>query len=171
MPEPKNLLTQTAPELRLTVDQALQKIAELRASLGGLVSLTKDDRRAVNGRFRDGEAAALEGPLDVAELNPGAFSVLAGADGGSDATVFETAMLRDKLRATGMMVEFADALEVLARDVRDTQLQLGADVRGPVLAAYEIAKGQARYDAKSKSALAKTLDFYARDKKAAAPKE
>lgn len=165
MPEPKSLLTQSAPELRLTVDQALQKIAEMRTSMGRLVSLTREDRSANNGRFRDGEAAALEGPLDVAEEFPGAFAVLANADGGSDPAVFETALLRDKLRATGMLVQLADALASLSRDVRDTQIQLGADVRGPVLAAYEIAKGQARHDPRVKSALAKTIDFYARDKK------
>ena len=102
--------------------------------MGSLVSLARDDRGTTNGRFRDGEAAALEGPLDVAQ----AFAVLAGADGGNDPTAFETALLRDKLRATGMLVQLADALKSLSRDVRDTQLQLGADVRGPVLAAYGI---------------------------------
>lgn len=166
----KDLVNQSAAEMRLTVDHALAALADIRASLGALVTLTKEDRRATNGNFRTGEALALEGPLDVAEINPGAFAVLAGADGGNDASVFEAALLRDKLRATGMLVQLSEALESLARDVRDTQLQLGADVRGPVLAAYEIAKGQARHDPKAKSALAKTLDFYARDKQKLTPK-
>ena len=170
MPEKNDLLNQSAAELRLTVEQALGAVADIRASLGALVTLTKEDRRATNGNFRKDEAEALEGPLDVADAIPGAFAVLAGADGGNDSNVFETTLLRDKLRATGMLVQLADALESLSRDVRDTQLQLGADVRGPVLAAYEIAKGQARHNPRAKSALAKTIDFYARDKKQA-PKE
>ena len=165
MPEKKDLVAQSAAEMRLTVDHALNAVAEIRASLGALVTLTKEDRLATNGHFRKDEAAALEGPLDVAEAIPGAFAVLANADGGSDPAVFETALLRDKLRATGMLVQLADALASLSRDVRDTQIQLGADVRGPVLAAYEIAKGQARHDPRVKSAFAKTIDFYAREKK------
>ena len=149
----------------------MKVIVDIWVGFGAFVSLTKDDRRVSTGRFRAGEPAALEGVLDVAEANPAVFAVLGGVDGGNDPNTFEAALLRDKLRSAGSMVEFADALEALARDVRDTQMQLGADVRGPVLAAYEIAKVLSRHDTKAKSALAKTIDFYARDKHKQTPKE
>lgn len=161
MARKKDLLEQTSTELKATVDRAMADVAAIKAGLGGMVSLTKEDRKT-QSRWRAGEPEALEAVLDVADANPAPFAVLANSDGGKNPSVFEIDLLRDRLRAAGALGELADALEGLARDVRDTQLQLGGEVRGPVLAAYEIAKVLARHDAKAKSALAKTIDFYAR---------
>lgn len=161
MAEKKDLLEQSSAELKATVETALASVAAIKAALGGTVSLTKEDRKAV-GRFRNGEPEALEGVLDVAAALPGPFTVLAASDGGHDAATFEVDLLRDRLRAASLLAALANELEEIARDVRDTQLQLGADVRGPVLAAYEIAKVLARHDPKAKSLLAETIDFYAR---------
>ena len=163
MAEKKDLLEQTSAELKATVDHALAAMRAIKEGLGETVSLTKEDRKAV-GRFRDGEPEALEGVLDVAAANPAPFGVLASSDGGNDPSAFEIDLLRDRLRAAALLGVLANELEGVARDIRDTQLQLGADVRGPVLAAYEIAKLQARHDPKTKSLLAKTIDFYAFDK-------
>ena len=161
----KDLLNQTSTELKATVDDALAAVRAIKEGLGETVSLTKEDRKNSQGRFRDGEPAALESVLDVAQANPAVFNVLASSDGGSDPNVFEVALLRDRLRAASLLGELAKACEELARNARDTQLQLGADVRGPVLAAYEIAKVLARHDPKAKSQLAKAIDFYAFDRR------
>ena len=161
MAEKKDLLEQSSAELKATVESALSGISAIKAELGDTVSLTKEDRKAL-GRFRKGEPEALEGVLDVAVANPAPFTVLAASDSGQDASTFEADRLRDRLRAASLLGALADELEGIARDVRDTQLQLGADVRGPVLAAYEIAKLLARHDPTAKSLLASTIDFYAR---------
>jgi hypothetical protein len=165
MADKKDLLDQTSAELKATVDEAMTAVAAIKAGLGATVSLTKEDRKGSLGRFRDGEPDALEGALDVAEANPAAFKGLASSDGGNDPAVFETELLRDRLRAASLLGALATEFESVARNIRDTQLQLGAEVRGPVLAAYEIAKVLARHDPKAKSTLAKAIDFYAFDKR------
>ena len=170
MSKKKDLSEQSAAELAKTVADATVLIESLRSSLPGLITLRAEERKATGGRFRADEPAALEAVLDVADAHPGAFSVLAGADNGSDPAVFETKLLRERLQATGALVQLADVLEELARDVRDTQLTLGEAVRGPVLAAYEIAKVLAKHDPKTKSTMARTMDFYAQQRAPKAPK-
>jgi hypothetical protein len=170
MTKKKVLSEQSSAEISKTVATAKTALAQVRESLPGLVTYRVEDRRTSVGRFREGEAAALEPVLDIAEAYPGAFTVLADADNGTDAATFETALLRERLQATGALADLAEILETLARDVRDTQLALGEAVRGPVLAAYEIARVLAKHDPKVKSTLARTLDFYAQTRAGKAPK-
>jgi hypothetical protein len=161
MSKKKKIQEQTAAELEATLGRAQKALEGAAEELPGLMTLTLEERKASDGRFRDGEPRALEAVLDVAEAYPGSFAVLADRDGGVDPTVFETARLRDSLRSAELLGRFADALEALARDVRDTQLLLGEAVRRPLLAAYEIAKPLAKLDAGARSKLAPAIDFYA----------
>lgn len=156
----KALRVQTAEELKVTVAEALTRIAALEAYLGDLNLFTKPERQVTMGRFRSGEALALSCVLDVADAHPGAFSVLAETDGGVDPATFETALLRDRLLATDALGALSEALDGLARRVSDTQLAMGATVHGPVLAAYEIAKVLSKHNAKARAKLAPALDFY-----------
>ena len=164
MAEKTDLLEQSSAELKATVETALTRLAATREELGDMLSLTKEDRKS-QSRFRKGEPEALEVVLDVVVANPTPFKALGKSDGGVDPATFEVEFLRDRLHAASLLGKLADAFEDVARDIRDTQLQIGAGVRGPMLAAYEIAKLLARHDAKTKSLLAKAIDFYAFEKR------
>ena len=164
MAEKKDLLEQSSAELKATVEHALTRLDATREELGDMLSLTKEDRKS-QGRFRKGEPEALEVVLDVVVANPTPFKVLGKSDGGVDPETFEVEFLRDRLHAASLLGKLADAFEDVARDIRDTQLQIASDVRGPALAAYEIAKVLARHDAKARSKLARAIDFFAFDKR------
>jgi hypothetical protein len=142
------------------VSNAEEEISQIEASFPPFIAITDEDRLSIAGRFRTGEATALESVLDVADAAPSSFSVLADKDGGKDPKVFETAFLRDGLRRSALLDKLATDLEALARDVRDTQLVLGSRVRDVVLAAYEIAKPLAKHDDVIRAKLAPTLNFY-----------
>ncbi len=136
--------------------------------LEGLITLTEAERRSSDGRLRDGEAEALAAVLDATEKRPGAFDVLADKDGGVDPQAIETARPRDQLQRSLALDGLATQLEALARDVRDTQLVLGGNVRRVLLAAYQLAKSLAKHDPALRSALAPAMDFYAAPAKLAA---
>jgi hypothetical protein len=148
-------------ELEKRVEKANALIDQIEAGLPGLVTLTDEERRTGDGGLRTGEAKALGAVLNVAEAYPASFAVLADHDGGVDPGAFETPLLRDQLERSAALDELATALELLARNVRDTQLVFGGRVRSVLLAAYEIAKPLAKHDDKARSKLAPALNFYA----------
>ena len=130
----------TAEQLTKRVERATEHLQNADDELGDLFTLTDAERRSSDGRLREGEATALAAVLDAAERRPSAFDVLGNKDGGTNPAKFETVVLRDQLQRAVTLDGLATALEGLARDVRDTQLVLGGDVRRVLLAAYEIAK-------------------------------
>jgi hypothetical protein len=152
--------TLSPAELEKRVQKAIEHLDAIEALFPSLVALTDEERRASDGRFRQGEAKVLQAVLDVADHTPGAFQVLADKDGGKDPKKFETDVLRDALLRSETLDTLANELETLARDVRDTQLALAGRARRIVLAAYEIAKPLAKHDAVVRTKLAGTIDFY-----------
>lgn len=151
----------TAEQLTKRVARAAEHLQNADDELGDLFTLTDAERRSSDGRLREGEATALAAVLDAAERRPSAFDVLGNKDGGTNPAKFETVVLRDQLQRAVTLDGLATALEELARDVRDTQLVLGGDVRRVLLAAYEIAKPLAKHDEAVRSALAPATNFYA----------
>jgi hypothetical protein len=121
-------------ELARRVKQGTEDIDKIEGLFPGLATLPEDERRTSKGRFRHGEPQMLMKVLDVADYAPPAFGVLADKDGGKDPKKFETDYLRDALQRASVLDELATDLEELARNVRDTQLELASKPKEVVLA-------------------------------------
>lgn len=150
---------------------ALAQIAAIRKSLDTveLASLTVDERKHSNGRFRDGEEVAVTAIFDTVDAHPAHFQALAAHDHGVDDAVLETGPARDAVARRNVFAPLADELAALAARVSDDVLASGAlakDVSGP---AYAIIRANAKLDKKLRASASKALDFYAKAAKRKAP--
>lgn len=153
-------LTLPLDELRARVAKVTALIEEATALLPGLLELTDAARKDSVGRFRKGEAQALLAVLDLADAKPALFESLADKDHGNDPASFETGLLRDRLERIALLQPLAEASDELIDGVQDTVLFLGETTKPVMLAAYEIAKPQAKHDPKIRSKMAPALDYY-----------
>lgn len=96
------------------------------------------------------------------EAQPSYFNVLADKDHGRDPSRFETSVLRERLERREILAQVAAKLSPMAMEASDHVLHLGAITRGPILAAYHIAKPLGEHNARISSKLAKARSFYAR---------
>lgn len=154
-------------ELSSRVGQADTLIQQALALFPGLLTMTDQERRISNGRFRHGEGKMYLTVLDVMEAFPAFFEGLADLDEGVDPTKVETPLMRDRLQRAEILAGLLDPAGKLG-GVSDTVLHLRSLVRDPLKEAYGIAKSMAKTQAKLRSMLAPVIDFYAALARAAA---
>ena len=154
------LLTASPEEVGKRVDTILALVLQMEIALGSLVENSDDERKFSNGRFRDGESAAITGILDAADAFPSLFVALAEKDNGSDDTVFESQPTRDNLARRDHLARLAGALDPLTRGVSDTLLALGSSVREVATPAYAIARVAASVHPKLRAKLSKPTKYY-----------
>jgi len=147
-------------DLKVRLDKARAHLAAIQELLPGLVSLDHDARVHSGGRLRGGEVEALSAVLDAVKSDPAPYAFLADRDDGNDPKALETDLLRDRLAHVEALRSFAADVQRLADDVGDTALDLGARVRPVLLAAYKVARVAAEGSAKTRTQLAKAVDFY-----------
>jgi hypothetical protein len=155
-----DILTMPVDELKKRVDQVLALLAQIDGLLPGLVELTEEARDHAH-RFRNREAEASVGLLDVADKKPGLFDVLADKDNGADPKVFETALLRDRLQRLLILAPAVLAAKDLAGPLTDTRLHLTNLVKPVLSSMYAIAKPQADRDVTIASMIKDLIDLYA----------
>jgi hypothetical protein len=155
-----SLLTADPVEVGKRVSAVLALLAQAEEALGPLVELSEDARLHANGRFRDGESAALENLLDTADAFSSLFVAIADRDQGADADAFESKPTRDNLARRDHLARLAGALDPLTRGVGDTVLALGASVREVTTPAYAIARIGASLHPKMRAKLAATSKYY-----------
>ena len=150
------------PQAQLDANTAESRrlIAMARAYLPGLLTLTSEERKLSNGKWRDGEIEPSYGLIDATIQFPQYFDGLADKDEGLDPTRFEPELLRDRLQRCDLLRTVATPLEDFSAEASDSVLHLG-ELTKPVLnEAYGIAKTQAKHNSALKSLIAKLLDFY-----------
>ncbi len=155
-------------ELNKRVDRAMALLEEVQRLFPDLATLTTDERRRSEGRFKSDESSMLAAVLDAVDLSPHYFVSLADRDHGEDPTKLETTLLRERLARRDLLDELSEKLEKLATDFSDTVLQLGARVRPVTLAAYQIGKVVATSDHTLRSKIAPVIDYYSRPARLAA---
>lgn len=160
MAQPKNVLRNA--NLGAVAAQALGQLQELQRKLAafGLSSLTTDDRKHSNGRFREGEEEAAQAILNTIEKSPALFSSLAPLDHGKDANVVEVGPSRDALERRKTLAPLAEALEKLLQLINDDLLATGQAVKDLTVPAYAIIKVNAGVNRDVKNAASAALDFY-----------
>lgn len=163
-----DILTMPLDELQARVIQAHALLAQILALLPGLLELTDDARRHATGRYRNGEAEALSGLLDVAAKKPALFEVLKDEDGGTDPTKFEPELIADRLQRAILLGPLVQAAAELADPLSDTRLHLGNLTRPVLLAMYEIIKPHAKRDTAIATLAKGALDFFSALGRAAA---
>jgi hypothetical protein len=151
----------TIDDFAARVAKAREGLAAIRALLPDLRRLNPEARKTSIGRLRDGEDAIIESVLDMVDESPAVFQSLASRDNGVDPAAVETAPSRDDLAQRAALQPFADDLVLLAEDVSDTLLDLGARPRTFSIAAYAIGQANAPHDARVKRGLARAERFYA----------
>jgi hypothetical protein len=124
--------------------------------------MPREDRRTSDGRFRDGESAALAGVLDVARSHPQYFTALADKDEGDDPQRFEVDLLQDRLRRRDLLASVHPAIEELSVLLSDSEMHIGEKTKSPLLQAYGLAKSVAQHDPTVRATIAAALDYYAR---------
>ncbi|MEI7892633.1 MAG: hypothetical protein WCI05_06055 [Myxococcales bacterium] len=159
MPTTIDVFTMPIDELRKRVAQVLVLLIQIDELLPGLVELTTDGRQHAS-RFRDGEAEALKGLLDIADEKPAFFEVLADKDGGADPTKFEPDVIRDRLERTIILGPVVKEAEALARPLSDTLLHLTTLAKPVLLAMYAIVKPQAKNNVAIATLARPILDLY-----------
>ena len=168
MADEPNILTMPLGELKQRVEQAVQLLEQIDDVLPGLVALTDEAKAVSVGNYRDGEAEALSGVLDVAAKKPALFEALADKDGGADPKVFEPEVIRDRLdRAILLGGVIAKAKEVVG-PLSDTRVHLGNQTRPVLLAMYELVKPQAKNDPAIATMVKDALNFFSAIGRAAA---
>lgn len=155
-------------QLASAVAQVSTILSQLDQQLPGLIELTADARKHAGGRFRDGEAKALLAVLDVADQYPSFFQSLAADDEGNDPKTFEVSLLRDRLQRIAALQPLMEQFEARAQELADTVMYLGELTKPVMLAAYQLAKPQAKHDPRIQTLLAPAINFYAAIAKAAA---
>jgi hypothetical protein len=155
-----DIFTMPLPDLAKRAGQVAALLAQAEALLPGLLRYTKETRKRSNGKLRNGETAALLAVLAAADKYPQYFSSLAAKDHGTDDTVFESAPAREALGRIEALAPAAEALERLAGRLGDSALRLGEKGRGVALAAYEIAKANAKNDEALAGEIAPAADYY-----------
>lgn len=155
-----DVLSLPLADLRKRAARAQQLIAQASALLPGLLELTSEARKHSVGRYRKGEADALLSVLDLADAKPALFESLADKDKGDDPQKFETDLLRDRLSRAAALAPIIDELDGLSEGISDTALFLSEQTKPVMLAAYEIAKPQAKHSSKIRSTVAPALNFY-----------
>ena len=143
------------------VAEARKGLAAVRALLPELHRLDAADRQTSIGRLRDGEDAIIEEILDLVDESPATFQSLAARDHGVDDAVVETGPSREDLAQRAALKPLAEEVHLLAEDMNDTLLDLGARPRTLSIAAYAIAQANSPHDPKIKSGLARPGRFYA----------
>jgi hypothetical protein len=157
---PDEVLTMPLDELKKRIEKALALVAQIDELFPGLIELTDEARRHTNGRYRNGEAEALESLVDLAEKKPALFESLANADEGHDPKRFEHELLRDRLERAILLGPLVTALLDLASSAADTRLYFGELTRPVLLAMYEITKPHAKRDPSIASICKRALDFF-----------
>jgi hypothetical protein len=150
----------TIAQLTQAVAQAQQQVAAIAALFPYLLSLTPAARQSSGGKMRAGEDKAVNAVLDFADAWPQYFTVLADRDFGSDASKFEVQLVRDRASRRAQLAALGAALESLVLKLGDTVLALGEVLRGPVFAAYKIARPLAAQNAAMAAVLAPAIAFY-----------
>ena len=158
----ETIFTMSTAELARRVNKVEALLAEIRAQLPGLVTMTEEERRHCDGRLRDGESDAFAAVLATADADPQYFESLADKDGGVDPETFETDFLRDRLARRETLAGVASAVGAMQTQLSDTVLWLGGEVRPVLLVAYRIAKSISTTDAKVRARLAPAIDFFAK---------
>jgi len=151
----------TTAELEEREKKIAELVAEIRALLPGLVSLTTDDRIHSTGKLRTGEDVALTAIVETIAADESPYKALADKDAGHDPNVFETKLLGARLGHLKVMHSIATLVGKLSDDVSDTALHIGEQVRPPLLLAYSIARPLAQASDRIKTLLQPALDFYA----------
>ncbi len=160
---PIDLVDLPLAQIQAAAQQAITALGTIRTLLANPTRLTVEDRKAINGRLRDGESAVLQTVADVAQ-NPAyapLLDSLSDRDFGLDPNAFEVAMLKDRLQKVDALQPLADALTGMAEDFSDTVLDLQSLARPPLLEAYAILKVVAKTNATLKAQLKDVIDFYA----------
>lgn len=160
--DPKvTVLTMPLGQLQANVGEANRLIGQIGALLPGLFTLTVDDRKHSNGRFKDGESTGFYNVLDATEKFPQYFEELADKDEGYDPTRFEPERLRDRLQRRDELASVSTKLEGLAGPADDTVLHLGELTKPVLTEAYGIAKMHAKNNPAIRSLIAPLMDYYA----------
>lgn len=154
----------TRDEFMAKVDEIRSLAQQLDEAVQGFVSMTDEDRLHSDGRFRNGESAALRAILDVVDKAPELFRVLADKDNGTDPETFETQLLRDRVAMRDALAGTSDVLSSASQRISDTVLHLGERTKPVLLTAYQIAKSVAKHNTELKGLLSVAINFYARKK-------
>lgn len=157
---PDDVFTMPIDELKKRVEKALSLLDQIEDLFPGLVQLTDEARRHTNGRYRNGEAEALESLIDLADKKPALFESLADEDEGRDPQVFEHKLLRDRLERAIVLGPLVTKLLDFEPQASDTRLYLGELTRPVLLAMYEIIKPHTKRDAALASIAKPALDFF-----------
>lgn len=155
-------------ELKKRAQRLDALLDEVRDLFPDLVTLTTDERRRSEGRYKKGESAMAWSVFDAIDLAPHYFVSLTSRDHGEAPTKIETPVLREQLARRDVLENVSEKLEKLAADFSDTVLHLGARVRPVTLAAYQIGKVVAASDHAVRSKIAPVIDFYSRPARLAA---
>lgn len=148
-------------QLRENVPAAIAHLEAAKALLPGLLTLTAEDRKGSNGKFKAGETHGFYSLIDLAIAKPQYFDGLADKDQGVDPNRFEAELVRDRLERRDLLAQFADPAEEASTMANDSVLHLG-ELTKPVLGeAYGIAKTLARNNVQVRSAIAGLIDYYA----------
>lgn len=155
-------------KLREQLPKAKTALAGIRASFSEAKKIAKDDRRTSQGRMGLEENKVLRSVIDVMDLLPAVFAVLADEDEGHDPERLETDLLRDRLDEHEVYMTLAEELADAAQAFSDAALRVGALVKPVTLAAYEIAKPLSKRNAAIREKIAPAIDYYSGNATAAA---
>ena len=154
------LLTTPVADLDASVDHAVATIDQLESQLTWRYQYSAPARAASNGRFRDGEAAAVTSILDAADVQPAFYLQLAARDGGSDPGIFETQPTRDHLRRRDAVARLAARLATFATTMDDSVMRVGEAIRSVASPVYDSVKLVADKHEPTRAALSDATTFY-----------
>ena len=157
-----DLVDMPLAQFTAAVQTGLADIAAQQAALPNPSRITQADMKTI-GRLRDGESAVLQTVADICAMPQYAPLVasLADRDFGNDPNTFEPMVLKARLQMVDILSPYVDALTSHTEDMSDTQADLEALSRPPLLTAYAILKAVAQTDPTLKSLLKDPLDYYA----------
>jgi len=164
-----DLVDMPLAQFTAAVQVGLADIAAQQAALPNPSRITQADLKTI-GRLRAGESAVLQTVADICAMPQYAPLVasLADRDFGDDPNTFEPTLLKARLQMIDVLSPYVDALTSHTEDMSDTQADLEALSRPPLLTAYAILKTVAQTDPTLKSLLKDPLDYYAAIGKASA---
>jgi hypothetical protein len=166
--ESANVFTMSLTTLTARCDEVRGLLERVHELLPGLIHMPSEDRRTSDGKYRDGESAALSAVATFAKSQPQYFTVLADKDGGEDPTRFEAELLGEHLARRDLLATLQPMVEELSTLLSDSEMHLGEQTRKPLLEAYGIAKSLAQHDPTVRTAISAPLDYYARTARRAA---